>query len=252
MTQDEFFSAYQALERRMRALAEADGDVFLPNPAPSTQVDHVLICMEPSLGRWAQTKDEAVARVEDGFLNFLSSLEDFILHFAARRYLCRPDEDYFVTDFSKGAMLVQDAHVDRLARYNRWFPLLREELDLVARPGATFITVGRPVSEQLKRRGYPSEFTRIIHYSGQAAPARNACVAGHEPGFEIFRYEVTRDDILEDAEQVLRRAGLAPHIREGTLKNLRRWELTESRLKLLYCYKLTFEQLRTARQAGES
>jgi len=250
--QGEFSAAYIALETRMRALAEADGDVFLPNPAPRSPVDHVLICMEPSLGRWAQKRDEAVARIEDGFRNFLSSLEDFILHFAARHYLCSPGEDYFVTDFSKGAMLVQDAHVNRLDRYDRWFPLLREELDLVARPGATFITVGRPVSEQLGRRGYPREFTRIIHYSGQAALARNACIAGHEPDFAIFRYEITMDDILEDAEEVLRRAGLVPHIRESTLGDLRRWELTESRLKLLYCYKLVFDKLRMARQAVES
>ena len=47
-----FRAAYRALEARMRTLAEADGDVFLPNPEPSPPVEYVFICMEPSIGRW--------------------------------------------------------------------------------------------------------------------------------------------------------------------------------------------------------
>jgi hypothetical protein len=33
--------------------------------------------------------------------------EDFILHFCVRRYLCGPAQQYHITDFSKGAMLVE-------------------------------------------------------------------------------------------------------------------------------------------------
>jgi len=46
-----FDSAYRALEARMRALAETDGDVFLPNPKPLAPVQDVLICMEACLPR---------------------------------------------------------------------------------------------------------------------------------------------------------------------------------------------------------
>src|SRR5262245_42288303 len=82
-----FHAGYRELEERMKALVEADGDVFLPNPEPEGPVQYVLICMEPSLGRWARSADEARSKVEAGFRNFISSMEDFILHFCARRYL---------------------------------------------------------------------------------------------------------------------------------------------------------------------
>ena len=56
----------------MRIQAEADGNVFLPNPEPEGPVDYVLICMEPSLGRWARNAEEARVRVKEGFKNFVS------------------------------------------------------------------------------------------------------------------------------------------------------------------------------------
>ena len=101
-----FHAAYRELEGRMKALAETDGDIFLPNPEPSGPADYVLICMEPSLGWWARTADHAKARVDAGFRNFLFSIEDFILHFCVRRYLCAAEQRYHITDISKGAMLV--------------------------------------------------------------------------------------------------------------------------------------------------
>ncbi len=48
----QFQDAYQELEGRMRAFAEADGDVYLPNPEPAGPVDTVLIAMEPLMGGW--------------------------------------------------------------------------------------------------------------------------------------------------------------------------------------------------------
>jgi hypothetical protein len=124
-----FHTAYRELEEKMKALAEADGDVFLPNPEPPSPVHYVLICMEPSLGWWAQSADHARSRVEAGFRNFLFSIEDFILHFCVRRYLCGPAERYHMTDFSKGAMLVDRAGLARIQRYDRWYALLQEEID---------------------------------------------------------------------------------------------------------------------------
>src|SRR5262245_65519828 len=100
-----FRTAYRDLEERMRARAVADGDIFLPNPEPEGPVHYVLICMEPSLGRWARSADEARSKVNAGFRNFVSSIEDFILHFSIRRSLCRPERRWHITDLSKGAML---------------------------------------------------------------------------------------------------------------------------------------------------
>ena len=76
----------------MQALAEADGDVFVPNLTPRSPVDHVFICMEPSLGRWATSVDEGRARVAEGMRNFLGSIEDQILHYSSRHYLCAAGE----------------------------------------------------------------------------------------------------------------------------------------------------------------
>jgi hypothetical protein len=151
----------------MKVLAAADGDVFLPNPEPAGPVHYVLICMEPSLGRWARTADHARARVEAGFRNFLSSIEDFILHFCARRYLCGSEQLYHITDISKGAMLVNRAGLARNQRYDRWYGLLLEELELCATADAGIIAVGNAVAQYLGQRGFRRPFTRVIHYSGQ-------------------------------------------------------------------------------------
>jgi hypothetical protein len=131
-----FRTAYRELEERMRALAMADGDVYLPNLEPQSSVHYVLICMEPSLGRWARSADEASSKVKAGFRNFVSSIEDFILHFSIRRYLCGPEQRYHITDLSKGAMLVDRAGLARVQRYDRWYALLQEEIELVAAPSA--------------------------------------------------------------------------------------------------------------------
>ena len=140
---------YRELEERMKALAEADCNVFLPNPEPLGPVDYVLICMEPSFGRWARTADEARSKVEAGFRNFLSSIEVSILHFCVRRYLCEPEQRYHITDLSKGAMLVNRAGLARIQRYHKWYPLLLEELDLCATASAGIVAVGNVVSQYL-------------------------------------------------------------------------------------------------------
>ena len=58
---ESFRTAYRELEARMKALAENDGHVFLPNPEPLGPAQHILICMEPSLGHWARCDEDARA-----------------------------------------------------------------------------------------------------------------------------------------------------------------------------------------------
>jgi len=146
----------------MKARSEADGDVFLPNPEPLGPVEYVFVCMEPSLCRRARSPGEAKARVEAGIRNFVSSVEDFILHFCIRQYLCEPAEHYHITDLSKGAMLVERASIDRSPRYDRWYGPLVEELDLVAKPGAGIFAVGNAVAQHLTRREFPRPITRVV------------------------------------------------------------------------------------------
>lgn len=243
-----FRAAYQELEARMKVLAERDGDIFLPNPEPEGRVDYLLICMEPSLGRWASSAEEARSRVESGFRNFLSSIEDFILHFCVRRYLCSPAERYHMTDFSKGAMRVERAGLDRILRYNRWYSLLREEVELCTTANSAIIAVGGAVAQHLTRREFPRPFSRVIHYSGQAARARRDGIAGREDDFNAFNGSVCLDEILSAAEQVFQAAQAAAEIRDKTMARLAGSQLTTSRQQLIFNYKVAFESLRETRR----
>ncbi len=241
----QFQSRYQELEERMRLLAKADGDAFLPNPEPEGPVDYVLICMEPSLGRWARSAAQAELKVNAGFRNFLPSDETSILHFCIRRYLCRPEQRYHITDVSKGAMLVARAGLEREERYDRWYDLLLQEIDLVAAPNAGIVAVGKAVSQHLDKRGFPRPFTRVIHYSGQAAAARHAGIAGHEDAFQAFKHSVSHDDLVATAQDVLATARVPAEIREETLARLNKFLLTTSRQQLIFNYKIAFESMRS-------
>jgi hypothetical protein len=246
---DRFHASYADLEARMKTLADADGDVFLPNPEPPGPADYVFICMEPSLGRWALTLDQAKARVEAGFRNFVSSTEDFILHFCIRQYLCAPAERYHITDLSKGAMLTERASIDRNSRYDRWYGLLVEELDLVAKPGAGIFAVGNAVARHLARREFPRPVTPVMHYSGQAGPARAAAVAGHEDSFERFRNSVSHELLLATAKGVLDDS-VPASLRDEKLSRLAGSELSLSRQQLIFTYKLAFEGYKKRQSAA--
>lgn len=240
----DFAAAYRELEGRMNALAEADGNIYLPSPEPEGAVQYIFICMEPGLRRWSHTPDQGRSRVKAGFRNFLSSMGDFILHFCARHYLCRQSERYHITDWSKGAMPVADAGVARSQRYDRWYPLLLEEIGLLAAPGAGIIAVGRVVAQHLLRRGFNRPFRSIIHYSAQAGRARNEGIIGHEQEFEEFKHSVSHDDVMANAREVFSKTSVPAEFREATLSRLGTRPLTESHKKLMFCYKLVFESMR--------
>lgn len=242
-TDGSFQQAYRELEEDMKALAAEDGDVFVPNPAPEGPVQYVLICPEPSFD-WADSRDEARAKVEAGFHNFVNSREDFLLHFSARRYLCDAGERYHLTDLSKGAMPVDRADVGREERYDRWYPLLRREMDLVATSDAEVITVGKKVSDYLAQQSFPYPFTRILHYSPQARRHRNAAIEGREDQFRAFKTSISMSDVRGAAEQVLRSAGVPTPFRDESLSSLK-GNLTASDKKLIFIYKETFESIGT-------
>ena len=205
----------------------------------------MLICMEPSLGRWARSADQARSKVDAGFRNFLASIDTVILHFCIRRYLCRLAERYHITDFSKGAMLVDRAGLARVQRYDRWYPLLQEEIDLVATPRAGIVAVGNTVAEQLARQGFARPFTKVIHYSGLAGRARSAGIAGREDRFEAFRSSVSREDLVTTAGDVLSAARVPVAIREEIMAQLSRSPLSTSRQQLIFNYKIAFESIRS-------
>jgi len=241
-----FLAAYRDLEGRMKALAEADGDVFLPNPEPEGPVDYVFTCMEPSLGRWARSAEEAKSKIDAGFRNFLFSTEISILHFCIRRYLCKSTQRYHITDFSKGAMLVKGAERGRIQRYDRWYPLLQEEINLVAISDAAIFAVGKVVSQNLERLRFQRPFTPIIHYSALAARARSAEIVRlhQEDTFEAFRGSVSIQDVADTAGAVLREAHVLGKMYDEALSGLLKSQLSTSRQQLIFSYKLAFELIR--------
>jgi len=172
------------------------------------------------------------------------SLEDFVLHMSARQYLCDPGQTYHITDISKGAMLVERANVNRHSRYARWFDLLVQEIELVAKPNAMVIPVGKAVAQNLRALGFARALDPILHYSGQAGRARQAAGAGQEDAFRVFASSVTMDNLLASASITLRENGVLPSLIDSTLTRLGRARLTESRMRLIFAYKLAFEAIR--------
>jgi len=240
-------AAYLELEKEMRKLAKDDGDVFHPNVEPVCPVQYVLIGMEPSLGR----KTQGVAwSFRDGARNFLPGEEVALLHFCIRQYLCRPGERYHITDVSKGAMLPHHAGLTRAKRWDRWYPLLQKEIDLVATPNAGIVAIGKTVFRYLKPKTFPNKTLHsIIHYSNIAIHGRRVWIEqrGLEDDFEAFRDSVSLDDVVATAEDVLTSGRVPANLCDETLSRLRNFRLTIPRQRLIFIYKVAFESMRSQR-----
>ena len=235
-----FSKQYAALEVKFKEQVKKDNEDFglksrfLANIAPKGPVDYVLIAMEPSLP----------ANIDD-IRNFTVSVEDFILHFCVNEYLCKGAHAYHLTDLSKGAMLTSQAQVSRQCRYERWYSLLCEELELVAQPGTAVIAIGTAVERFLMKQQFPSQLAgRILHYSWSASRYRQKMAERFPEQFAEFKAMVNLECIIATAERVLNEAGLGPCVRKETVKRLRAGTgLTESRKQLMFSYKCEFEKI---------
>ena len=150
-----FSEKYAALEREFQQQVENDNkelrikSSYLPNLKPTGSVDYVLIAMEPSTGVPGKggNNPSLIPR------NFSWSVEDFILHYCVRNYLCEDQETYHLTDLAKGSMTTRLANKQRRHRYERWYPLLKKELQLLAKPEVTrLIAIGKVVADFLNKK----------------------------------------------------------------------------------------------------
>ncbi len=251
---------YGAFEDKFRSRVYEDNNeagketsIYLPNIPPKYPVGFVLVGMDPSLGRWApgtvpsERLEKARELIESGFKNFAWSAEDFILHFCARQFLCQEQTEYYITDCAKGAMLGEDAGKNTANRWETWYPLLREELQLVAQHSAPVIAIGKDVHSFLGSKMLPNVAGWIPHFSGQAATSR-AWRKIPEENMERFREfsdTVSWTHIEKTAERIMTENAI-PDI-PGTLNRLRRGsKLSDARKQLMFTFKVQFERVRQA------
>jgi hypothetical protein len=133
---------------------------YLPNPIFTHAPEWCLVAMEPSLG--GMSPEDFQNQVNRGFLNFLWSEGDFILHYCAFAFLCKEAFRYHITDISKGAMNTAVANSQRVERYDNWLVILQQELTLLDNP--RLIAIGSRASDFLRKRNFPLSFS-IMHYS---------------------------------------------------------------------------------------
>ena len=180
--------------------------------------------------------------------NFSWSVEDFILHYCVREYLCQDGDTYHLTDLAKGGMTIKLADEQRQARYDRWHPMLKDELRLLNKPGRTrLIAVGKVVADFLKGKGLCERVEKVLHYARTAASYRDKAIQPWHEHYDKFSQTVDKDKDAfgESIENVLKDAGMKSYIRyrpEGS----KSYELTESRKKLMFYYKNRFGELRDA------
>lgn len=258
-----FREQYLALEDKFRQQVEKDNkeltvkkdrkeyrleSKFVYNIEPDGPVDFILIAKEPSTGvsgKKAPAPPNGKTRLGR---NFCWSTEDFVFHSTIREYLCQGNQSYHLTDLAKGGMPGWKAESTADERYERWYPLLKEELRLVAKPGKTrIIAIGNDVHGFLKPKSLCHSIEKVIHYSPQGWPARKKAIQPAKDRFPEFKSTIDEDAFEGTVRDVLRQAGMDRQYIDFMLeKNVNKSKLTESREKSLFYYKNRFEELRCA------
>lgn len=176
--------------------------VYLPVEKPVYRADYVLVGMEPSMG-WAENALHAEQMVAAGkIVNFgcdWPGPESHVLKLFCRsieRFLCGPNEHHYLTDLSKGAMMVEVAAIDRGSRYMRWYELLLDELAIVAKPKAPVIAIGSRVGKFLRGRKLAERtehnLHEVPHYSLQNWRVWETEAKDNRDGFRAFQRDVLK------------------------------------------------------------
>jgi hypothetical protein len=122
-------------------------------------------------------------------------------------------------------MTVKDANRDRRSRYERWLPLLRQELDLLSHPETRVIAVGKQVAAFLIEHDI-NPATTLLHYSSQAARSRNQFVETRMVEYGRFAETVGHGQVMKSFEQVTDHADLAPRFCREAEQRLNRTGMT--------------------------
>jgi len=251
---DDYESLYKELENRFKQQVELDrirypDSVFLPNIPPHDKVDFVFIGMEPSYNKWAKNIADAEEQISSGYRNFMYSLEDFILHYCIRRYLCHDGSTYYITDLSKGAMNTKIADIEREERYQNWYPLLQDELSIVAKESRKLFAIGTRVKQFLESVHHQPSPTYLPHYANQNAAARIRYILDNDKELEFGQFKNSEapkiQDILIEAQKMMNEWKIPQSLIDKTMHRLIRSKssLSDSRYKLIFVFADIFRHL---------
>lgn len=132
-----------------------------------------------------------------------------------------PGETYHVTDVAKGAALAGEAPEHRLERWEKWYPLLVQEVDLVAKSDAKVLAVGKDPAQFLEGKGFKLSGT-ILSYSPTAARWRMAAAKDRAAEFQRFANSVAIADVMNVARAATTEAGIQEALRQEILKTTQR------------------------------
>ena len=216
-------AAYDMLERKFKAQVAKDNKlsqspdtkgIYLPIRKPLGLADYVLVGMEPSLKGWARDLKEAAKKIAGGFRNFHVRPDDkdsslSLFRHSIEKYLCGEGESYLLTDLAKGAMTVADAADNRQERYEAWYPLLLQEIELVGKPGAPVVAIGKAVETFLRKKCLEEwtgrQLHHVLHYSPVASGFRKTEPQRHQDLYREFGSEPFR------CQQTIEEFGLKDH-----------------------------------------
>lgn len=212
--------------------------VYLPNYIPRDKVENIFIAMEPSFGRWSKGNESfAKEKISNGFKNFLSSAEDFCLHYSITNFL---SDSYYVTDISKAAMTTANANKIRDEIYPECIGLLKEEIKEMSKPRCQVYFIGQKVEQWLSGE---MNGKYILHYSGNASNKRNEKAKEYPEEYNDFSGKLRETDFLEFIDGKLMNSGIGMAIAKEIfgkffkkIKLQPNSVLTDSRKKLIFTY----------------
>lgn len=219
-SQDSFREQYENLQSQWRQLAIDRGRQYLKYLAPRAPVDFVLV------GKMTSISEKDAAEISPGNFpavnppgyNLLLSIGDLILNYGAHRHLCQPGERYYLTDLGKGAVPPKHAKGKiQKEEFTAWYPMLLDELKLVAKLDATVIPVssatGSFLKEQKKQGNFPYRLTTpILHWSTAAVSAAKMAASFFPHEWDEYRRSTSWEDLRASTEEIFSEAGLDQHI----------------------------------------
>ena len=251
-----FTERYAELEAKFRQQVVDDwqhgiGSLYWPVIPPKGPVDYVLISMEPSD---RQKHGEPTVNDQKSVppYNQAAGTENYLFNHCVREYLCQGNETYHLTDLAKGALSVKRAKINAEAKYERWYPLLEKELQLVWKPGKTrIIAVGRTPQSFLRDKRLCERLDRVLHYNPQGVGWAKRKSRQWEDEFEDFDRGIRGEEFEESVRALLKDVESPERIDE--IVNVggggSRCKLTPGRRWLMFYYKNRFNEIRESRDS---